>query len=393
MQRAALACALAVFTVASSTLADEPLPFPGISPGNEPVVEPGHWTLDPGRPFIALRADLGYLYFKPRFSFGYGKPFTLWGGLDVVPFVTPDTAGGYGGLRLQLDWFEIRAGARFVHAFSRQYLTPQPTYSIVDLAENTGHPSDYLALEVEASAAIPAGPGDILALATVSSIQFVPAGYNVFDETLHVVVSPPAVYRQRLGYSLILGRERIARLGLVGEVIEMSPTATLQVVLGPGLIALLRHRRSPAAHRDRAGPRLWAPIRSACSERITRSSGFDTAGQRATPTSRRTLPARCPSANRAPRRKWRTVKLPDCAARGNRKADASVCRLHCCQSCSSCARSTEPSAPRRRSCRRGSSSRSQRCGFSSRSASRRSSCTWGRARLPMCASRVWGRWP
>jgi hypothetical protein len=218
-----------VSTVASSALGDEPLPFPGISPGNEPVVEPGHWTLDPGRPFIALRADLGYLYFKPRFSFGYGKPFTLWGGLDVVPFVTPDAAGGYGGLRLQLDWFEIRAGARFVHAFNRQYLTPQPTYSIVDLAENTGHPSDYLALEVEASAAIPAGPGDILALATVSSIQFVPAGYNVFDETLHVVVSPPAVYRQRLGYSLILGRERIARLGLVGEVIEI-PDRNAQVV-------------------------------------------------------------------------------------------------------------------------------------------------------------------
>jgi hypothetical protein len=161
----ALAC-----THAASALADDAHPFPSIAQGEEPIVEPGHWTSESSRPFAALRLDLGYLYAKPRFSFGYGKPFSIWGGVDVVPFVTPDSAGGYSGVRMRLDWFELRAGARLVHSFSRQYLTPKSSYDLVDLAENTGRPANYLGLEAEVSAAIPAGPGNILALFTASSI-------------------------------------------------------------------------------------------------------------------------------------------------------------------------------------------------------------------------------
>ncbi|HEY1954233.1 MAG TPA: hypothetical protein VGH28_01435 [Polyangiaceae bacterium] len=216
--------AVAVTLAAPAAQAAE-LPFPELAPTPEPIVEPGHWTGEPARPFVSLRLDLGYLYAKPRFSFGYGKPFSVWGGLDLVPFATPDSAGGYSGLRMQLGWFELRAGARFVHSFSRQYLTPKASYDLLDLAENTGRPANYVGLEAEASAAIPAGPGNILALFTASSVQLVPAGAYVYDETLRVVISPPPVYRGRLGYSLIVGKEGIARIGLVGEVIEIPDRA------------------------------------------------------------------------------------------------------------------------------------------------------------------------
>jgi hypothetical protein len=209
-----------------STPAATPPASPPGSPGVDariscPTCVPGYWSEDPTRFFVSLRLDAGYLYLKPRFSFGYGKPFSVWGGVDVVPMATPDWAGGYGGLRLQIEWLELRAGARYVHAFLHQFLAPQATYSLVDLAQDNGHPSNYFDLEAELAAAIPAGPGSVLVTGTASSIQKVPAGYYVYDEYLRVVVSPPAVYRARLGYALPFMPENNARLGLVGEVLEI----------------------------------------------------------------------------------------------------------------------------------------------------------------------------
>lgn len=218
-----------VTNAAPAPATEEHLPFPALAQGPPPVMDPDHWQKEEARAFFSVRGDLGYLYLKPRFSVGYGKPFARWGGLDMLPFATPDSVGGYGGLRLQIDWFEIRAGARFVYSLSRQYLTPQSSYNLVDLAIDNHRQADYLSIEVEANAAIPAGPGNIIALAGLSSLQFVPAGAYVFDETLRVVVSPPQVYRGRLGYSLTLGREHTGRIGLIGEVIEI-PDRTAQVI-------------------------------------------------------------------------------------------------------------------------------------------------------------------
>jgi len=234
MKTHALRLAALLLVVASSptALAQEPPLAPAPTPSRPPpapetaTVEcprchPGHWWEEPTRPFISLRLDAGYLYLKPRFSFGYGKPFTFWGGLDVAPLVTPDAAGGYSGLRLQVDWFEIRAGARYEHAFLRQFLSPKSSYDLIDLSEFTNHPSGYFDLEAEVGAAIPAGPGNVLVTGTVESIQGVTSGYYVFDETLHVVVNPPWVYRGRLGYAVRFLPEKNAQVGVVGEVIDI----------------------------------------------------------------------------------------------------------------------------------------------------------------------------
>jgi hypothetical protein len=185
------------------------------------VVTSGHWTREPGRPFLSLRVDLGYPYFKPRASLGYGKPFYRWVGIDAVPSVTPQSGGGYAGPRLQLDWFELRAGARFVHAFGGQYLAAEPSFTIVNLDEYRGSTENYVDLEVEATTAIPAGPGSILAAFMAESIQLVPKGLDIYEETLRVVAAPPQLYRARLGYAFLLGREHTARLGPLVEDIEL----------------------------------------------------------------------------------------------------------------------------------------------------------------------------
>jgi hypothetical protein len=200
---------------------EQPLPFPALAQGPEPVMTPGHWTREPGRPFLSLRVDLGYPYFKPRASLGYGKPFHTWVGIDAVPSVTPQSGGGYAGPRLQLHGFELRAGARFVHAFGGQYLAAEPSFTIVNLDEYRGTTENYVDLEVEATAAIPVGPGNILAAFMAESIQLVPKGLDIYEETLHVVAAPPQLYRARLGYAFTLGREHAARLGPLVEDIEL----------------------------------------------------------------------------------------------------------------------------------------------------------------------------
>jgi hypothetical protein len=43
----------------------------------------------------------------------------------------------------------------------------------------------------------------------------------VYEETLHVITNPPAIYRARTGYALRLGNEGNARVGLVAEVLDL----------------------------------------------------------------------------------------------------------------------------------------------------------------------------
>jgi hypothetical protein len=221
-----LAATLVAVTTAGAARADEPATTSATPATNEawiqcPRCHPEHWAGEPARPFVALRADAGYLYLKPRLWLGYGKPFSIWAGIEAVPLVTPDYAGGFGGLHFQVDWLELRASARYVHAFNRQFLSPMPSYNLVDLAQDTGHPANYVDFEVELSAAVPAGPGNLLMLGTASSIQLVTAGYYVYDEALRVVVSPPPVYRARVGYALPFLPEQNLHVGFIGEVIEI----------------------------------------------------------------------------------------------------------------------------------------------------------------------------
>jgi hypothetical protein len=76
-------------------------------------------------------------------------------------------------------------------------------------------------LEAEVSGGIPAGPGSVLFVLTASSVQGVPAGQYVYEETLRVITNPPAIYRVRTGYAVRLGSEGAARVGVVGEVLDL----------------------------------------------------------------------------------------------------------------------------------------------------------------------------
>jgi hypothetical protein len=140
--------------------------------------------------------------------------------MDVNAIFQSTGLGGYAGLRFQIPWFDLRGGARGFHAFQHELLAPQAGYTTVDLQETTGRASEYITLEVELSGGIPAGPGSILLVLTASSVQGVPHGYDVYEETLHVITSPPEIYRARTGYAVRVGPDGAGRIGVVGEVLD-----------------------------------------------------------------------------------------------------------------------------------------------------------------------------
>jgi hypothetical protein len=205
---------LASAAMASTASADDMAP-------KMPMVHSGYWERGDARLFASSTIDLGYLYLRPRLSLGYGRPFTLWTGVDMNPIVTSTGIGAWGGLRVQTPWFDIRVGARPFYSFQYNYLVRQAEYSTINLDTNTGMNSKYVTLEAELSGGIPAGPGSILLVLTASSVQGAPSGMDVYEETLRVITEPPEIFRARTGYALRLGAEGAAKVGVVGEVLEL----------------------------------------------------------------------------------------------------------------------------------------------------------------------------
>jgi hypothetical protein len=206
------------------------------APMQVPIMQPGHWNRGNARFFAATTLDLGYLYLRPRLTLGYGKPFVLWTGIDMNPIATGSGLGAYGGFRVQVPWFDVRVGARGFRAFDHHFLTPQHSYNSVDLQNTAGPQSQYVTLEAELSGGIPAGPGSVLLVLTASSVQGVPSGYYVYEETLRVITDPPAIYRARVGYALRLGSEGNARVGVVGEVLDL-PGGRKELEYRAGMVA------------------------------------------------------------------------------------------------------------------------------------------------------------
>ncbi|MEZ4268710.1 MAG: hypothetical protein R3F39_20320 [Myxococcota bacterium] len=189
----------------------------------------GHWESGRIRPFVSSSLDVGLLYLRPRFSFGYGRPFWLWAGVEANPILSLEQVGVYGGLRLASSYVDLRVGARYAYAISASFLERRDTYNPEQLDSRAGPHSTYLSLETELTASIPLGPGAILSETGLTLITGVTSGYNVFEETLRVVADPPFVWRQRLGYALRVRKKGALSIGVVAEVVG-NPARDLLVV-------------------------------------------------------------------------------------------------------------------------------------------------------------------
>jgi len=201
------------------------------------------WAAAPERYFVSTTFDVGYVYARPRVSLGYGKPFTRWVGIDANPLATSTGLGVYGGLRGVIPHFDMRVGARQFWAFTHTYLPLKESYHRIDLETRGGDKARYLTVEAELDANLPLGPGDVLLRASASHVLGVPEGMSVFEETLHVIVKPPFVWRARVGYALAFGQRHQHSLGFVADLLDVQKRDDSRTIrVGPVLRFVLSRR-------------------------------------------------------------------------------------------------------------------------------------------------------
>lgn len=239
MRRLATLLALTVASTASAQEAPQDLP-PDL--WMDPMMRRS-WDVGEARPFISSMIDAGYLYLRPRVSFGYGRPFTQWVGVDVNPIASSNYLGIYSGLRVEIPHLNWRAGVRYLAAFVHHDLDPMDSYDRVALEATDNGGARTVTLESEVETGFRLGPGDVIALGSVSYVTNVPNGLNVFEESLRVIVDPPWVLRGRAGYLFRWGARNQHSVGLVVDTLDVPARNDGLTVRAGLLIKVVLSRR------------------------------------------------------------------------------------------------------------------------------------------------------
>jgi len=201
------------------------------------------WGTLPPRTFIATTVDVGFVYLRPRISLGYGRPFTQWIGVDANPIAAQNGLGAYGGLRLEIPHLDFRIGPRYFASFNHTYLPTQSSYSRLDLESNAGDPARTLTFEAELDLNFNLGPGRLLLRGSASYVTGVPEGYDAYEETLHIIVDPPLVWRARLAYAFTFGSRKQHGIGAAVDLLDVPKRDDSRTIrIGPILRLALSRR-------------------------------------------------------------------------------------------------------------------------------------------------------
>lgn len=242
----ALVVTLALLGLSASARAQQELPggFPAAgegptqeeSPGDTGAILSPGWMSGEKRYFVSGSFDLGFLYIRPRFNFGWGRPHAKWVGLDINPIVATQAVGAYGGFRIDHPWVDWRIGARYAFPFIRAYMEPRgedDEYTRGDLnREVEGQRGAYVSIESELTLTFPLGDGNLFSESSLTHVTGVPGDVFVYEDTLKVVVAPPWVWRQRVGYMARFGATNAIRVGLVGELVGVPKRDMIVVRAG-----------------------------------------------------------------------------------------------------------------------------------------------------------------
>ncbi len=241
-------CLLAAVGALSATArAEDDRPPLGIFPASEDrLIDPRmirSWDALPPRAFVATTVDVGFVYARPRLSLGYGRPFTSWVGIDANPIASSNGLGLYGGLRFEIPHVDLRLGPRYFVAFQHTYLAPQDSYSRLDLETEGATRAKTLTYEAELDLTLPLGPGLVLGRGSVSYVKDVPSGDEVFEETLHMIVKPPLVWRARGGYAFRFGPYAQHSIGWVVDFLDVPKRDDSKTIRTGPVLRLVLSRR------------------------------------------------------------------------------------------------------------------------------------------------------
>jgi hypothetical protein len=189
------------------------------------------WEDGASRLFFAEQLDAGYVYLRARSWLGYGKPHDVWAGLEVTPLLGQGGLGLFVGVAGSARYVSARVGARGFLASERPFLVAAPAHDRIEFTL-PGSSAKYVTLEAELSGAIPLGPGRLGWLASLSAVQGVPEGAQVYEETLRVVVQPPWVWRTRAEYDFFVVPGAAHSVGMVADVVGVPARELVQVRAG-----------------------------------------------------------------------------------------------------------------------------------------------------------------
>jgi hypothetical protein len=201
------------------------------------------WGVLPSRAFVSTTFDFGFVYLRPRVSLGYGRPFTQWVGVDMNPIAQTSGLGAYGGLRVEIPHLDFRLGPRYFTSFEHTYLAPRDSYARIDLERDVSTKAHTLTWEAELDLSVTLGPGRLLVRGSGSYVSGVPKGENVFEETLHIIVAPPFVWRTRIGYAFTFGEHHQHSIGPAVDILDVPKRDdSLSIRVGPILRMQLSRR-------------------------------------------------------------------------------------------------------------------------------------------------------
>jgi hypothetical protein len=201
------------------------------------------WGTLPARRFVATTVDLGFVYIRPRLSLGYGRPFTQWIGIDANPIASQSGLGAYAGLRIEVPHLDFRFGPRYFSSFEHTYLAREPNYTRLDLERVSGRPSRTLTLEAEVDLTLDVGPGRLLLRGSASYVSGVPDGYDAYEETLHIIVEPPLVWRTRLAYVFKFGAHNQHSIGPAIDLLDVPKRDDSRIIRFGPILRLALSRR------------------------------------------------------------------------------------------------------------------------------------------------------
>ncbi|HSC86094.1 MAG TPA: hypothetical protein VLC09_02440 [Polyangiaceae bacterium] len=162
------------------------------------------WRFGAERWFVASRVDVGFFFLRPRVSVGYGQPHFSWVGVDAVPIVSTSAIGGYMGLRVEKNFFEVRSGMLHQYSYNRSFLPQQDSYGRRDIDILDGPRAQYWLWDSELELYAPLGPIKLRSDTQLIYATGFPEAHDLYLDTMWVVIGSGVTVRQRLGFEFFL---------------------------------------------------------------------------------------------------------------------------------------------------------------------------------------------
>ena len=179
------------------------------------------WQSSRATPFASVATDLGFIYFRPRMTLGYGAPFWSFVGLDAYWMTTNSFTAPYLGWRASLPFLDAMIGARRTIPFNRRFLPKSDSHLGDDIELREGDiRSAYNAIDFEVAGYAPIAHGTLF-LSVHPVWVDAPNDVQLYEEVLRAVIDPPFALGLRSGWLYGFGEQQALKVGGMLEYVAL----------------------------------------------------------------------------------------------------------------------------------------------------------------------------